>query len=319
MSSHKITGQRPKIPDELLRVTYFDLTKYVFWMFFWWLAPAAFSYYILISGESLLVKIIVATVAGYLSGTGLARAQWLGHDAGHGGYPPNKFISLACTSFMASAMPLYFNTAFAAYHHQHHAQVNGPEDPDVVHYSKYNTWAGRLFLVRLAKNREYMVNSIKILAEGKTFLGFDRGQSRRLVLLNFVFVVFWLSVYTYLAMRDINLFLAVIGIPIITLSIGTGCLTYQQHADTGKFKNTDIWLNARSLSGKFWTFLYTGGNFHLEHHLYPRVPVWNLAKVHDYLKAQGYLTDERISIDRSWFLGGYKYFSPKHKYPDGKE
>lgn len=319
MSTIALTSRRPKLPDELLRVTYLDLLKYVAGMLFWWLFPAAISYYCLVSTDSLLLKIVVSAVAGYISGTGLARTQWLGHDAGHGCYPPNKFVSLACSSFLASAIPLYFNTAFAAYHHQHHAHVNSPEDPDVIYYSKYKTWIGRLLFVRLGKNREYMVGAVKILVKGDTFLGFDRHQSRRLVLMNLLFVCLWLSIYAYLAVRNFELFLAVIAIPVITLSIGTGCLTYQQHADTGEFKNTDIWLNSRSLSGKFWSFLYTGGNFHLEHHLYPRVPVWNLGKVHEFLKARGYLRDERIAIDRSRFLGGYKYFSSKHRYPDGEK
>lgn len=309
-------NSKPVLPNEFYEIKTYEILKYILGMFCWWLIPAFFSYKILSSDINILYKLITCIPLGYVSSFGIARGQWLGHDAGHNVYP-KKMFSLVYTTFFAAITPSFFNISFCAYHIDHHKYVNSEKDPDVIFYSKYKNILSRLFLVRLAKNRQYLKYTFGLFMGNKEILNLTKKQIRILIILNLTFVIFWLSIYIYLAITNFLLFISIILLPTIALVIGSGSVTYQQHANTGNYGKKDIWFNSRSMVGKYWTILYSGGNFHLEHHLYPKVAVWKLPKLHKYLKENGYFEDPRISLDNSKFLGGYKYFSKKYKYPQG--
>ena len=43
-----------------------------------------------------------------------------------------------------------------------------------------------------------------------------------------------------------------------------------------------------------------GTNFHLEHHLYPRVPCWRLPALHRWLKEQGVYEGRQVFIEPAY-------------------
>jgi len=310
---------KPKLPAELLHAGYGDLLRYIVRMLLWYLIPSSICYLAFTSSLPFSLSLPICIFFGWLAGCGLARVQWIGHEASHGSLPPNNFVAMLYSNLLASAMPGYFNISFSSNHLDHHRHTNSPQDPDIEFYSKYNSWFSRLFLVRLARNREYTKLLVPLFKGERLFLNLTVGQVRVLVIANIICVVGWLFFYIWLGLNYPNTFVAFVLFPIVTLVIGTGSLTYQQHGGTGAAGKKDIWRNSRSLSNWVWTFLYSGGNFHLEHHLYPSVPVWNLPKVHRYLKDNGYLDDPNIAIDESGLIGGYRFFDPKYSYPLGVE
>lgn len=67
--------------------------------------------------------------------------------------------------------------------------------------------------------------------------------------------------------------------PLIATVMITGLNPYQEHAGTGTEHDT----KARSRTSPLFTVLMFGTNYHLEHHLYPRVPCWRLPALHRWL------------------------------------
>lgn len=309
----KSIPKKPKLPSKFTEFNPWLLSRHILMMGMLWIIPALVSYSA-ITNLSLWLSIPIFIFCGWLSSFGLAFGQWLGHDGCHGAVLPDSEKGMMLGTFFASATPMYSNIGFAAYHLEHHKYVNTDKDEDVWYYSQYNSLLSRLFIVRILKNRAYLKGVIKIYEKNLGFGSFSPEQTRRLILSNAAFSVFWLMVYAVVAYFNVAFLLALLAAPVIGLAIGTGCLTYQQHANTGDTPAQDYWRNSRSLTNSFWTMLYAGGNFHLEHHLYPRVPVWNLPKVHQYLKERGYLDHEGLHLDNST-LAGYKYFGSKFSYP----
>lgn len=67
--------------------------------------------------------------------------------------------------------------------------------------------------------------------------------------------------------------------PLLATVMITGLNPYQEHAGTGTAHDT----KARSRTSLLFTALMLGTNYHLEHHLYPRVPCWRLPALHRWL------------------------------------
>ncbi|MDX1457563.1 MAG: fatty acid desaturase [Marinobacter sp.] len=306
--------RKPKLPASYLEKHPQNLLRYLVRMGLMWTVPALISASILTAGVSWWLAVPTFILFGWLTGFGMACGQWLGHDAAHGALLKNRKAGMMLGNFFASATPFYSNTGFSKYHLDHHKYVNGEKDEDVWYYSQFNTLWERLILVRIKKNRAYLKATWSLWRDNTGFASFSARETRQIILANLASSLAWLGFYGWLATVWPELFFTLVVAPTLALAIGTGCLTYQQHADTDAVNPNDYWRNARSLTSRFWTLLYTGGNFHLEHHLYPAVPVWNLPKVHRFLKLHGYLSQPGLHLDASNF-GGYKYFSPVHRYP----
>lgn len=306
--------QKPRLPAEYTEKRAIEFAIYVGRMCLMWLIPALVVAWLYQADLALVIKIPLFIILGWLGGFGMACGQWIGHDACHDAFDTNRKRGMMIGNFFAASTPFFINTGFTANHLDHHRYVNTLRDGDVHYYTQYNSLPGRLFFVRISKNRAYIKAAFHMWRDRSRLAGFSAEDTRQILFWNLVFSMAWLGFYTWLAFNWFGLFLGLAVLPTLALIIGTGCITYQQHAGTEANAPDDYWRNARSLTNRFWTSLYTGGNFHLEHHLYPSVPVWKLPKVHRFLKQNGYLDQPGMHLDNGT-VTGYKYFSPGYRYP----
>jgi beta-carotene hydroxylase len=305
--------KKPSLPSKFTKFNPLMLARHILLMFLIWCIPAYIAHDLIVyfGFWASLPGVLLCT---WLASYGLSYGQWIGHDGCHGASLPNKEKGMMLGTFFASATPFYSNIGFSIYHLEHHAHVNTNKDADTHYYSKYNNLISRLFIVRIKKNRDYLKGVYTIFKQKGSFGPFDAQQTRRQIIFNIISSVFWLCIYGVIFYFDTIYFLTLVVLPTLSLAIFSGCLTYQQHANTGDTVADDYWRNSRSLTSWFWTVVYGGGNYHLEHHLYPRVPVWNLHKVHKYLKKQGFYNQSGMHFD-SGAISGYRYFKPSFIYP----
>lgn len=69
---------------------------------------------------------------------------------------------------------------------------------------------------------------------------------------------------------------------------------------------------ARTRTSPFFTALFLGTNYHLEHHLYPSVPCYRLPRVHRILQEQGLLSEAHVETT---IRGAYRHATAMSQYP----
>lgn len=309
--------QKPKLPKAMFESTKLEFARALAHMALLWLVPAWLAVTVANTDAHWLVKAVVFCVCGWLSGNGIVLTQWIGHDAVHGSLPVNRKFGMWLSLALSSVIVGFQNMGFAALHLDHHRYCNTDRDADTRHYREFRTAWSRVLFSRVTKNFKYMLAAADAWRGQTTLPEFTQREIRQMVIGNAAFGIAWLLIYSVLAIYDFTWFLALVALPSISLLLATGPLTYQQHAGTDQEDVNDYWRTARSMTSPFWSFLYGGGNFHLEHHLYPGIPAWRLRKVHRYLKQQGCFDQERIYLAPE-SLGGYRYSLGRYAYPDGK-
>ena len=85
---------------------------------------------------------------------------------------------------------------------------------------------------------------------------------------------------------------------------------YLEHAGTSR----GLFRDTRSYAHPLYTRLFFGNNFHLEHHLYPAVPCYNLPAVHRRLRDGGELERWRSPVDAT-LLGPLVHTTSVSQYP----
>jgi fatty acid desaturase len=198
------------------------------------------------------------------------------HEGVHGVLHPhpltNRLLSAAC------ALPVLQN--FAAYrvlHLQHHAHLGQVGDPD--HYRNYTHWTKLEFLMywgRLLVGYPVYVVMIPILGwqEGK---GADRQCiAAELGLLIATAIGIWkLGLPTALLIHGWL-------IPMVIINTIVNIRGMSQHTLL-EHEQDPVRGSRTLLCGPITRFFMCNENYHLEHHLYPGVPWYNLPKLHQAL------------------------------------
>jgi fatty acid desaturase len=306
---------RPVLPRAFYRASMWELVGFALHGALLWIVPAGFAVWLWGTAAPLAVKLVAMVACGWLSGHAIIFTQWIGHDAVHGSLPLPRKPAMWVGNFLSASIVGFQNMGFAAAHLDHHRHTNTSKDLDTLHYAKFkNVWTRMLFS-RPTKNLVYM-KAAAAACRGETKLpGLSLAESRALVVGNAIFSFLWFGLYGAILYRSTVAFFAFVALPTLSLVLSTGTITYQQHGGTERESPQDPWRTARSLTSRFWTFLYGGGNFHLEHHMYPGVAVWKLPAVHRYLKANGHFDKERLYLG-SERLSGYRYALARFAYPD---
>jgi len=98
-------------------------------------------------------------------------------------------------------------------------------------------------------------------------------------------------------------------LPLLFASLLTGLRPYLEHAAT----DASVLGSARSRTHPWLVAVYVGNCLHLEHHLYPAVPCYRLARVRRWLIQQGFFPAEGAGAEPRW-LGGYRWASAAFPY-----
>ncbi|MCE9667644.1 fatty acid desaturase [Myxococcus stipitatus] len=199
------------------------------------------------------------------------------HEAVHGGLARRPWLNRL--GGMLCAWPVLQN--FAAYkvlHLRHHRDLGGGQDPD--HYSNYT---GRRWLEllmhwgRLLLGYPAYITLIPIL-------GWKHGTAseRRWVLLEVVAVVAGVG----LAVAFVPWPLLLHGwlIPMVLINTLVNIRGMSQHTFLPE-QDHPVRGSRSILSNPVTRFFMCNENYHLEHHLYPRVPWYSLPELHHALRA----------------------------------
>ena len=213
------------------------------------------------------------------------------HEAVHGVLSRNKVLNRLFG--IACAMPVLQNySAYKVLHLRHHKFLGIEGDPD--HYDNYTQWTWLVFgmhWLRLIAGYPIYIVMIPIL-------GFRQGKrsdrwwiaGEVLLLLALMAVVASLTPW--------HVLLHVWLIPMLVINTMVNIRGMSQH--TFLEEPDDPVRGTRSiLTNPVTEFFMCNENYHLEHHLFPRVPWYNLKRLHGEIKDQ--LAEREAPFVRSYF------------------
>jgi fatty acid desaturase len=219
----------------------------------------------------------------FLAAASLHGISLFTHEAVHGTLSLlpwwNRALGIAC------AQPVLQNfSAYKVLHLKHHHHLGQEGDPD--HYANYTSWTWLEFTMhwgRLIVGYPVYIVAIPILGyrqgtpAARRWILLEAGLLGALIALAIVFIPpSWLLHAWLIPMIVINTFVNIRGM---------SQHTFLEH-------QSDPVLGTRSiLTNPVTAFFMCNENYHLEHHLYPNVPWYNLPRLHralrEELKARG--------------------------------
>ncbi|MBM4267948.1 MAG: fatty acid desaturase [Deltaproteobacteria bacterium] len=305
--------KRPRIPAELYRPRPLASTAMIATALVLFFGGGFVAWRIAISDAPLWLRIAGALPALLVAAHGGHLLGFIGHEGIHLMLYANRHVSMLAGTFF-SAMTSFSAVGYGVAHWNHHRYTNFASDPDSQIYPAFQTFWKRFFLARSAGSRSHLRNTIR-LARGLPLdlgyrLPFPPPVQRRLAQLNLGFLLFWFTLYVTVAIANPVFALFVVALPILFLVPMSGLRGYLEHAGTGR----GLFRDTRSYAHPLYTRLFYGNNFHLEHHLYPAVPCYNLPAVHRRLRDGGELERWRSPVDAS-LLGPLVHTTAVSQYP----
>jgi fatty acid desaturase len=258
---------------ELTRLRHLDLGKRLHEMSFflaWGLVSITLNYIGYQSAAGDLHNIL--RIAGTI-GTALAINTFILFL--HEGMHKTLFASHFWNRWVSAALGWIFCISFTAYkvmHTRHHNYLGDPRDPDdYQNYLKNKPLLWTMQYGRLILGPYLYILVIPLLA-----LRYGSTLERRHVIEEYVALI---SVYTGAALfipGDILLYMWFI--PLVITAHMTAIRGLTQHGITNA---QDPFIASRSIQANpLVAFFLLNENFHLEHHLFPEIPSYNLAQVH---------------------------------------
>ena len=173
---------------------------------------------------------------------------------------------------------LHSPSAYRVLHELHHRFLGGPGDPDDFHnYTSDARLRWALHWVRLTIGTLVYMPLIPVIA-------FRRAQSadRRAIIFEYaVMLAIWWPVFAFIPMQVL---LQVWLIPGVLVGYISAVRAVAQHALT---PGDDPLLASRSVaSNAVVAFFLLNENFHLEHHLFPEIPSYNLPRLRELIQSR---------------------------------
>ena len=180
----------------------------------------------------------------------------------------NRWVAVALGGFIYLS-----HSAYQVMHDRHHRYLGDPRDPD--DYDNYFTSPRAVWImhfVRLGLGSFLYLALIPILA-----LRHGSSQARRAIVQEYLLLaVVYGVVWTHF---DPTWLLVHWVLPAASVAVFTNLRGLTQH---GIADAHDPFLASRSVHvHPFFAFLLLNENFHLEHHLFPEVPSYNLPRLHE--------------------------------------
>jgi beta-carotene hydroxylase len=229
---------------------------------------------------------LVLTTLGLLvlSGYGYFLLGISAHEGYHFTLHRRPATSALLGVLFSAVLPGFIGTGFAYSHWHHHRHTNQAGDPDLLQFSRFRGFWSRLLLARLSAVANYRRIALHIVL-GQTSDDSDAPQLpaatlRRLCAINIVWQAALVGLALWALLVHTQLALLVFLLPIGVTVMISGLNPFQEHCETGQ----EVGNRARTRTSWVLTLLMGGTNYHMEHHLYPRIPCWRLPAVHRWLR-----------------------------------
>lgn len=272
-----ITGRYPwGIPSDLLKELHkkkgiYVLTKLLLLFFIWGLLG-----YWVVRVESTLLKIMLWLTAGYFI-NGLVQ---LIHESWHHNLFQKRWQNHAAGHFLSF---LFFTLYHPPRHGHmlHHRYNRSEKDPDAYNAGKkswdlvliyYGVFLVGVPLAVIHFNLLYPLQFYKRSQLPKHFI--------QLGILIGMQVIIW-SILIKAGLFSIAW--QVWLMPLLFTSLWNGMKSVADHFEND-WQGSPLRTAATVTSTRFTTYFWNGLNYHLEHHLFPGVPGYNLPKLHSHLK-----------------------------------
>ena len=311
--------KKPKLPASFYDKSYLGTAGLVGTMLLLYVGGGVLNTYVwLHAALPLGGKVLVTAPVFLLAGQGMHLMGWIGHDGLHFNLARNRHVSTVIGIVFSAMTVLFVEMGMALDHWTHHRYTNTSRDPDLALFETNRTFLSRMLFTRARANRLYLRRIVRLAfglaldAEvSQIVFPFRLATIRLYARLNLLSVAFWAAVY--LAIFAVDWRIGIIGyvVPTFIGSVVSGLRPYIEHNGTG----VETFYNTRTRTSGLWTILDFGGNYHLEHHLYPGVPQWRLPRLHRYLKERG-LYDAGCHFEAT-FLGNYRFAFGDYIYPKG--
>jgi fatty acid desaturase len=304
----------PRPPDHFLSPQTHETVAYALYALSLAFLPGVTSAALVLSEVSPFVTVPLCLVLIGVAGFGFFMLAGTGHEGFHLNLHRRPVISALIGSALSSAVPGFMAVGFAASHWRHHRYTNEEDDPDCAMFSRFASLWSRAFLARLVANAGYRKATLQLIRgvqiDGMQFGAFSFATFRRIAYFNIAAQVTWQSAFVVITLSWPLVALFAIWLPLLATVVITGLNPYQEHAETGR----EAWRCARSRTSWIYTMLMLGTNYHLEHHLYARVPCWRLPSLHQWLWTSQWYSAHQPIVESSFL----RSFSPKVLGKDAK-
>ncbi|MDB5956948.1 fatty acid desaturase [Ramlibacter sp.] len=309
---------KPRIPAHFTRKSLLGASGLIAFMLAMFLVPAGINYWLWMHSTWPWWGCLAASLPLFvIAGQGVHLMGWVAHDGFHLTFHSNPRVSAVIALFFSSMTLVFYESGMAIDHWSHHRFANTEHDPDLRLLRRYRTFWGRMFGQRNRANAHYFRRALH-LALGRPLppeisnvrLPFRPPVMRALAVLNLLFALGWLLTYLHVETLLPGSIWICVAVPLVVSGWLSGLRSFTEHAHTGV---GDL-HNTRSRTHWLFTLIDYGGNYHLEHHLYPSVPQWRLPALHRWLVQHGFydrLPDPSV-IDPH--LSVYRYTLARYEY-----
>ena len=218
----------------------------------------------------------------------------LTHEGHHNLLFTNRTFAHAVNIALSTPL-LTAPTAYRVLHELHHRYLGGPGDPDEYrNYTGNPTKRWAMQWMRLTIGTLVYTPMIPVVA----FRRAERADRIRMAAEYAVMGTIWIAAF---ALIPLDVLLQVWLIPGVIVGYISGVRALAQHALT---EAHDPLLASRSVrSNRIVAFLLLNENFHLEHHLFPEIPSYNLPRLRELLRDRIPRAVEAVSYTR--FLAAF--------------
>jgi fatty acid desaturase len=224
----------------------------------------------------------------------------LSHELFHLTVFTNKKINIfLCYLFMLLVWENY--SFFKVTHWKHHQMTLDKNDPEPVFKGKINS----IYLFQLLTfDFKSFYNRIKILIKNSigivpvNNIHFTRIEINKIKLNSRLILLYILLSFVFFIYLKLYPLIFLITLAPFFFTFFNKILAFAQHYGLQSLEKNDFYLNSRTvILNKYWSFFYSYMNYHIEHHLNPMIPYYNLNKFHQSINKD----NKYVNVCKGWF------------------
>jgi fatty acid desaturase len=282
--------RKPDIPREFRVISHGMGLYYILHGVLLWFGCAAAAYCVWSAGDlPLALRLLLAFPLSVLSGFGMFFMALQGHEGFHGNLHTNRDVSMVLGIAASATVPLFVSVGYNVIHWQHHLHTNTPQDPDYQRYRHYRTLLARWMDGPRQTAQQCLSNAFMLILRPNQVahsFPFPPAKARRFALVNVALSLLALAAYAFAALHAAwPVLVFFVALPLLVSQSYWALCPYIEHAGTA----VGTAMDARTVTSRVLHVVLLGYNYHLCHHLYPRVQLHKLPALYRYLVAQNAL------------------------------